>query len=92
MRRDLLLLDQPPEHRGRTISHVTDQALRFEVEPLLDALDHSPGGVDFGRPPSGRRFDIDNDSGLDINQVIGRSFSREFFNRIGHNRPPGGVD
>src|SRR6202521_4852877 len=72
MRRDPFLLYQPAEHRRYAIGHLTNQPLRFQLEPFLDALDHGPGRLDFSCPPGRRRFDINNDASLHIDQIVGR--------------------
>src|SRR5438128_285308 len=72
MRFDGFLVDHPAQQVGSTVSHVADHALGFQIELLLHTPDHGPGRVDFGGPPGWRRLDIDNDSHLHINQIVGR--------------------
>ena len=51
-------------------SAVDQASVRYK--PLLDTLDHRPYCIDFGRPQSWRRFDIDDDAGLHIDEIVGR--------------------
>src|SRR5215831_11130975 len=55
MRLDSVLIDQPAEHLGRAIG----------------AIAHEPSGEDFGLPDRRCCFDINNDSVLDIDQIVG---------------------
>ena len=48
MGRDALLLNQPVQHRSRTVSRISDKPLRLETEALLRSLDHGLCRADFG--------------------------------------------
>src|SRR6266851_3742237 len=48
VRRDLLFLDQPVEHRRRAVSRVGCEPVGLEAKAFLCALEHCPGGPDFG--------------------------------------------
>jgi len=72
MRLDLLLVDDPVQHRCSAVGRVSDQALGSEIELPLDALDHRPCCVHFFSAVRGRGFDVNNDSGVEMNQVVRR--------------------
>src|SRR5688572_28136909 len=72
VRLDLLLLHQPREHRRRTVGHVSDEVVRLYLQALLNSLDHFLGGFYFLVSDSACCFHIKNDSGLHINEVVGR--------------------
>jgi hypothetical protein len=48
MRRNLLLLYQPPEHRCRSIIGIANQARRFHRELLCNPFHHLLRGIDLG--------------------------------------------
>lgn len=70
MRRDAFLLNHPGKHRRGAISSVADQTVRLESEMLLDPIDHRLGRFDFLRSVSERHFDIDNNSRMQIDQIV----------------------
>jgi hypothetical protein len=65
MRLDSVLIDQPAEHLGRAIGAIAHEPSRVETEAVDRALE------DFGLPDRRCRFDINNDSVLDIDQIVG---------------------
>src|ERR1700724_343466 len=85
MRLDPFVVDHPAQQLGITVVHVADQPLRLQVKPFLDALDHRPCRLDFSRPQGWRRFDIDDDAGLHIDQIVGRVGIKRW---PVHRRPP----
>src|SRR6185312_6186260 len=68
--RDLLLVDDPIERFGRTISRVGGKVVRLEIEALFGPLDHRLCGADLSLTHGSRRFDINDDAELDINEII----------------------
>ena len=48
VRRDLLVFDQPVQHRRRSIGGVRREPLRLETKSLLGALEHGPGRANLG--------------------------------------------
>ena len=72
MRRDVLLLDHPVEHRRHAVGGVADEALGSEAEAFCDPLDHRLGRFDLLCPMRGRRLDVHDDPGLQIDEVVGR--------------------
>jgi hypothetical protein len=71
MRLDPVLIDQPAEHLGRAIGAIAHEPSGVETEAVHRALDHALSGEDFGLPDRRCRFDINNDSVFDIDQVVG---------------------
>jgi len=72
VRCDALVLDHPAQHRSGAIGGVADQAAWLETETLLDAVDHRSRRVDLLRSVRGRGLDVDDDPGLQIDEVVGR--------------------
>ena len=48
VRGDLLVFDQPVQHRRRSIGGVRGEPLRLETKSLLGALEHGPGRANLG--------------------------------------------
>jgi hypothetical protein len=72
VRLDPLVMSQPAEHLGRAVGGVADQSGGVESEGFERALDHALGCRHLGLPDRCRRFDIDDNRVVDIDQVIGR--------------------
>ena len=59
----LLLLDQPVQHRGRPVSGIADQSLRLETKALRRSLNHvSSPAADIGATNGAGGFDVNDDS------------------------------
>src|SRR2546430_1850992 len=65
-------MNKPVQHLGRVIGGVTDQPGAVESEAFERALDHALGCRHLGLPDRCRRFDIDDNRVVDIDQVIDR--------------------
>jgi hypothetical protein len=70
MRLDPNIVDHPRKHLRRAIGRIADQALRFELEALLDSLDHHPRRCHFFLTIGGRGFNVNDNPGIRINQVV----------------------
>jgi hypothetical protein len=70
LRLDRALVDQPPQHLGCPVGTVGGQALGTEPEAIFGALNHCACCTDLGLPDSSRRLDIDDDRGLQVDQVV----------------------
>src|SRR5205085_1990716 len=66
----LLLLNQPVQHRGRSVGGIGGEALRLETEALFGTLDHRARGAYLGLTNSPRCFDIHDHPALQVDQVI----------------------
>src|SRR3979490_1576768 len=71
MRLDAVLVDQPAEHLSRAIGAVAEKTGWIKIEALHRAFDHTFCGQNLGLPDRGRRFDINDDRVVDIDQVVG---------------------
>ena len=58
VRLDPALVHQPPDHVGRAVTRVGDQARRREIKSLSRAIEHGLGRADFGLASGGRRLDV----------------------------------
>jgi len=72
VRLDPVLIDQPVQHLGRSMGGVADQLGRIEIEVRERALDHALCRQHLGLTDRRRRFDIDNNRVVGIDQVVGR--------------------
>lgn len=66
----LFFIDHPVKQWRGSISRVANQAFWLEVKSLLDPIDHDLGRLGLCGPMRGRRFDVDNDARVDIDQVV----------------------
>src|SRR5437879_1644152 len=48
VRRDLLVLDEPVQHRRRSVGGIRNEPLRLETKALLGSLQHGPRRADLG--------------------------------------------
>jgi hypothetical protein len=71
VRLDLLLLDHPGKHRCGALRRVAHETARLKLETLLDPIDHRSGRIHLLSPVCRRRFDIDNDARVQIDQIVG---------------------
>jgi len=67
---DAALVHQLIEHRGRAIGRIAGQALGLEAEPLFGPADHSLGRGDLGLAYRGRRLDVDDDTLVEVDQIV----------------------
>ena len=66
------LVHQPPDHLGRAVAPIGDQARRSDVELFSRAVEHCFGRADFGLANGRRRLDVhDRRSMLQIDEVVG---------------------
>src|SRR6516165_221248 len=68
VRRDFFL--RQPAEKLRSVSRVGSETLRLYPEPLLCAPDHDAGRSHLVESSGRRRFDIDDNGGLVVNQII----------------------
>ena len=66
MRRDLLLYDQPVQHRRRSVGGIRGEPLRLEAEALFGALQHGSRSAYLGLADRARGFNIDDHATLDV--------------------------
>ena len=71
MRRDTFFLDQPGEHRCRTIGGIGSKVPGLHTKALLGALDHGPGSPHFRLTDGTGCLHIDNDGMLVVDQIVG---------------------
>src|SRR4029079_2022870 len=69
---DAVLMHAPTKHLARAIGAVAQEPRWVEIEAFLRAFDHAPCGKNFGLSDRCRRFDIDDDRILDVEQIVGR--------------------
>ena len=67
-----LLLDHPAPASARTVGGVADEALGLEAEAFFDPIDHRLGRLDLRCAMARRRLHVDDDPGLQIDQVVRR--------------------
>src|SRR5437868_11120276 len=67
---DPAFTNQPPEHLGRAIGAVRGHSFGIETELILDPIDHRARRADLRLPDRAARLDIDNDTVVEIDQVI----------------------
>ena len=70
VRRDLLLVDQPVEVRGRPLGRIRRQPLRLQAEALLGPVDHGLGRAHLGLADGAGSFHIHDDAELHVDQVV----------------------
>ena len=70
MRRDLLLLDQPVQHRSRSVGGISGKPLRLETEALFGSLDHGLCRANLGLADGAGGLDIDDDAELHVDQIV----------------------
>src|SRR6476659_11353939 len=68
--RDALLLDQPVQHRSRTVSGISDKPLWLEAEALFGPLDHGLCRADLGLADGAGCFNINDDAELHVDEVV----------------------
>jgi len=64
------LLRKPAKELARSVGGVSREALGLQTKPLLCALDHDGGRSHFVEGPGRRRFDIDDEGVLVIDQIV----------------------
>ena len=72
VRFDPALIHQPPDHLGRAVAAIGDQARRGDVEPASRAVEHCFGCADFRLANGRRRLDIHDHRMLQIDEVVVR--------------------
>jgi hypothetical protein len=70
MRLDPALVHQPPNHLGRAIARIGDQARRGDVELFSRAVEHRLGRADFGLTNGRRRLDVHDHRMLQIDEIV----------------------
>ena len=70
MWRDALFLDQPVQHRSRTVSRIPDKPLRLEAEAFLCSLDHGLCRPDLGLPNGAGGLDVNDNAELHIDEIV----------------------
>ena len=70
MRFDPALVHQPPDHLGRAVAAIRDQARRREVELFSRAVEHGLGRADFGLTNGRRRLDVHDHRMLQIDEIV----------------------
>src|SRR5438270_464658 len=70
MRRDTLLLDEPVQHRSRTIGGIGRESLGLETEALLRSFDHGLRRTDLGLANGARGLNVNDDTELHVDEVI----------------------
>ena len=70
VRLDPALVHQPPDHLGRAVAPVGDQARRGEVELFSRAVEHRLGRADFRLANGRRRLDIHNHRMLQVDEIV----------------------
>ncbi len=66
-----ILVDQPVQHLGVSVGGVADQLFRIESEAVERTLDHALCRQHLGLTDRGRRFNLDDDRVVDIDQIVG---------------------
>jgi hypothetical protein len=72
VRLDPALVDEPVQHLGVSVGGVADQLFRIESDAVERTLDHALCRQHLGLTDCRRRFDIDDDRVIDVDQVVGR--------------------
>src|SRR4051794_907294 len=70
MWRDALLLDQPVQHRSRSVSGIPDKSLWFETEALLGPFDHGLCCADFGLANGAGGLNVNDDAELHVDEIV----------------------
>lgn len=70
VRLDPMLIHQPPNHLGRAVAPVGDQARRGDIELFGRTVDHRLRGRDLCLAHRRRRLDIHNDGMLQIDEIV----------------------
>ena len=70
MRLDSALVHQPPNHLGRAVTRIGDQARRSDFELFGRAVEHRLGRADFGLANGRRRLDVHDHWMLQIDEVV----------------------
>ena len=70
MRFDPALVHQPPDHIGRAVASIGDQARRSEVELFSRSVEHGFGRANFRLANGCRRLDIQNHGMLQIDEIV----------------------
>src|SRR5829696_457134 len=68
--RDALFLDQPVQHRSRTVSCIPDKPLRLEAEAFLCSLDHGLCRPDLGLPNGAGGLNVNDNAELHIDEIV----------------------
>src|SRR5260370_10380866 len=72
MRIDAFLLNHPAKHCPCSVRRVAHQASGFETKALFDSIDHRLGGLHLLRSMCRCGFNIDNDSRVQVDQIVCR--------------------
>ena len=67
---DISVVDKPGEHLGRAVARIGNELARPKAE-IMDPLDHPFGGRNLRLADRCACFDVDNDSVLHVDKVIG---------------------
>src|SRR5664280_3329486 len=70
MWRDTLLLDQPVQHRSRTVSSVGGKPLRLQTKALFGPFDHGLCRANLGLTNGAGGLDINDDAELHVDEII----------------------
>ena len=70
MRLDSALVHQPPNHLGRAVTRIGDQARRSDFEVFSRAVEHCLGRSDFSLANGRRRLDVHDHRMLEIDKVV----------------------
>jgi hypothetical protein len=69
---DVFLVAHPAQELSSTIGRISNQLFGSHFEALLEPFDHGPGGLYFQCPIGRCGFHIDNDTGVGVDQIVGR--------------------
>jgi hypothetical protein len=70
MRLDSALVHEPPNHLGRAVTRIGDQARRSDFELFGRAVEHHLGRADFGLANGRRRLDVHDHCMLQIDEIV----------------------
>src|SRR5262249_26212001 len=72
VRLDLLIVDQPAEHRTGAVGSIGDQARGFNPQPILNPIDHHLGGFSLFCSVGRRRLNVHDHSRVHVHPIISR--------------------
>src|SRR4051794_8765540 len=72
MWRDTLLLDQPVQHRSRTVSGIASKPLWFEAKALFGPFDHGLCRANLGLANGPGCLDVNDDAELHVDEIVVR--------------------
>jgi hypothetical protein len=70
VRRDLLLLHEPAEEAADPVGCIGCQPLRLQAQVAFGAVDHGLGRLDLVIGACRRRFHVDDDGFVDVDQIV----------------------